>query len=31
VLAFQTSDNDLLDALTAPLYWLMLSTFRWTR
>jgi hypothetical protein len=27
--AFSTDDNDLLDALSAPLYWLMMSTFRW--
>ena len=30
VLSFTTDDNDMLDAVTAPLYWLLVSTFRWT-
>ena len=28
--AFSTDDNDLLDSLTAPLYWLIIGTFHWT-
>ena len=28
--AYSTSDDDLLDALTAPLYWLIVNSFQWT-
>jgi hypothetical protein len=31
VLSFSTDDTDMLDALTAPLYWLVISTFRWAK
>lgn len=28
--SYSTDDSDLLDVMSAPLYWLMINTFRWT-